>query len=123
MRSNAEMDPQTLQALWATDRDAALLEWSYRMLETPSAVEDAAQFSEWLVTQRYGPAMFSRALSAASGPAPLVDGKPLQLGQLLIRVDEEVIALLPARALHLFQEGVISQKTFLQQLQSFLAAA
>ncbi len=119
MREHAGLGAQELQQLWSTDRDAALVEWTYRMLETPAAMEDAAGFSEWMVGQWYGPALF-RIAAALAAESPMVAGKPLKFQEINVRSDDQVADAFPARLLHLYQQGLLSLDDFLDQLREFL---
>lgn len=102
MRKHADLAAQELQSLWTTDRDAALVEWTYRLLETPAAMEDAAGFSEWMVSRWYGPALF-RSAAALATESPMVAGRPLQFNAINVRSGDEVADAFPARLLHLYQ--------------------
>lgn len=119
MRTHAGLDAQELQSLWSTDRDAALVEWTYRMLETPAAMDDAAGFSQWMVSQWYGPALF-RSAAALATESPLVAGRRLQFKEFSVRSGDQVAGAFPARALHLYQQGLLSLNDFLGQLREFL---
>lgn len=120
MRTHAGLDAQELQSLWSTDRDAALVEWTYRMLETPAAMDDAAGFSQWMLTQWYGPALF-RSAAALAADSPMVAGKPLQFKAIRVRSGDGVADAFPARLLHLYQQDLLSLDDFLAQLREFLA--
>lgn len=51
MRADQHLNPDELQKLWKFDPDRALLEWSYRISETPAIFEDPAPFMHYLIEQ------------------------------------------------------------------------
>lgn len=51
MRNDQTLSAEKLEKLWATDADRALKEWSYRMVEMPSLIENSSPFMQYLVEQ------------------------------------------------------------------------
>lgn len=51
MRIDQNLNPDELQKLWKLDPDRVLLEWSYRISETPAIPEDPAPFMHYLIGQ------------------------------------------------------------------------
>ena len=51
MRIDQNLNPDELQKLWKLDPDRVLLEWSYRISETPAILEDPASFMHYLIGQ------------------------------------------------------------------------
>lgn len=51
MQIDQNLNPDELQKLWKFDPDRVLLEWSYRISETPAILEDPAPFMHYLTGQ------------------------------------------------------------------------
>ena len=82
-------------------------------------MDDAAGFSQWMVSQWYGPALF-RSAAALATESPLVAGRRLQFKEFSVRSGDQVAGAFPARALHLYQQGLLTLNDFLGQLREFL---
>lgn len=51
MRNDQNLSTEELEKLWAEDADRTLKEWSYRMVEMPSLIENPSPFMQYLVEQ------------------------------------------------------------------------
>ena len=51
IRTDQNLNPDELQKLWKLDPDRVLLEWSYRISETPAILEDSVPFVRYLIGQ------------------------------------------------------------------------
>ena len=54
MRTNQNLTAEQLKLLWASDPDAALVEWSYRMFDTPAVLESPDDFIDYLTKEYAG---------------------------------------------------------------------
>lgn len=114
MRKNSEFSAEELQALWSASPDDALLEWTYRVLETPSASDDYLNFVEWLLRKRFGDFDFSSETLKIVNSAPPIGSTTWQ--NISIRTAELATAphqLQIYRLWYLLCEKQISIKSFL----------
>ena len=54
MRTNQNLTVEKLKLLWVSDPDAALVEWSYRIFDTPAVLESPEDFIDYLTKEYAG---------------------------------------------------------------------
>lgn len=110
-RPDAELD-----ALWDTDPDTALLEWTYLLEARAELAADPHELCEWLVRKRFGDgptSAFARTLGAET-PADVGRGHTTFLG-VRVRVgsqESDPHALHIFRLLHLHRTGALTTARF-----------